>query len=280
MAHANASPQFTGDIGYVASSDGTTIGYRWIGTGPGLVILHGATRASQHYLGLAQGLAHSYTVYIPDRRGRGLSGAYGEDYSVAKEIEDLRALLHKSGADLVFGHSAGGLIALEAALVLPIRKLAVYEPGVSINNSFPTAWLPAYQQALNQDASVRAMAISLKGLRLHWMSTLPHWVLMLFARLILSGSDGREMAALLPTLIRDAHEIQRFDSTYERYQQIAIATLLLGGTKSPDYFVKALRILAQTIPYAQLIQFPKLDHNAPDLNAPEMVAAELAQFFA
>ncbi len=37
-------------VDHVTSVDGTTIGYRQIGSGPGLVIIHGGARASQHYL--------------------------------------------------------------------------------------------------------------------------------------------------------------------------------------------------------------------------------------
>ena len=78
-----------------------------MGCGPGLVILHGGMRASQHYLRLAEALAQAFSVYIPDRRGRGLSGPPGEDYSIQKELEDLQALLHKTNAQMLFGHSAG-----------------------------------------------------------------------------------------------------------------------------------------------------------------------------
>ena len=70
--------------GEVVSADGTHIGYRQTGSGPGLVVLHGGMRAAQHYLVLAEALADGYTVYIQDRRGRGLSGPPGENYSKEK----------------------------------------------------------------------------------------------------------------------------------------------------------------------------------------------------
>ncbi len=89
----------------VRSSDSTMIGYRMLGSGPGLVIVHGGMSASQYYLSMAQELADTYTVYIPDRRGRGLSGPAGKDYSIDKECEDLGALLKKTGARFMFGHS-------------------------------------------------------------------------------------------------------------------------------------------------------------------------------
>ena len=63
--------------GTVSSADGTQIGYRQLGSGPGLILLHGGVNASQHLMRLGSQLAHTFTVYIPDRRGRGLSGPLG-----------------------------------------------------------------------------------------------------------------------------------------------------------------------------------------------------------
>jgi pimeloyl-ACP methyl ester carboxylesterase len=266
----------------VISADGTPIGYRQVGCGPGLVILHGGMRASQHYLRLGEALANAFTVYIPDRRGRGLSGPPGEEYSIQKELEDAQALLNKTGTRMLFGHSAGGYFALEVALKLPIEKLALYEPAISINGSLPLDWLTAFEQALNRKDSAMAAAIFFKGLRLHWSSELPIWVLAAFSRLMMRTDDGREMAELLPTGLWEIKEFQRLEragQTYQRYQKISAETLLLGGSHSPDYLRKVLPVLSKEITHAHMIEMPGLDHNAPDQNAPEAVAAELGKFF-
>src|SRR5438874_1780773 len=65
--------------GYVTSKDGTTLGYRQYGQpshGPGVVLLHGAMESAQSHEQLAQALDDAFTVFVPDRRGRGLSGPY------------------------------------------------------------------------------------------------------------------------------------------------------------------------------------------------------------
>lgn len=72
-------------LGSIISADGTTIGYRQIGSGPGLVLLHGAMTSGQDFTSLAEGLADAFTTYLPDRRGRGLSGPFGADYSMQKD---------------------------------------------------------------------------------------------------------------------------------------------------------------------------------------------------
>ena len=64
--------------GSVTSRDGTLIGYRQIGDGTEVVLLHGAGQSSANLLALARALMDCFTVYVPDRRGRGMSGPYAE----------------------------------------------------------------------------------------------------------------------------------------------------------------------------------------------------------
>jgi len=40
---------------------------------------------------LATELSDEFTIQVPDRRGRGMSGSFGDNYSVIKECEDLAA---------------------------------------------------------------------------------------------------------------------------------------------------------------------------------------------
>src|SRR5437588_12937583 len=72
----------------VTSQDGTTIGYRELGHGPSVVLLHGAASSGYNHMQLAEALADAFAVYVPDRRGRGLSGPYSEDYRIQKHVED------------------------------------------------------------------------------------------------------------------------------------------------------------------------------------------------
>jgi pimeloyl-ACP methyl ester carboxylesterase len=96
--------------GSVVSGDGTVIGYRELGRGPGIVLVHGTASSGHNHLELAAALAEAFTVIVPDRRGRGLSGAYREDDGIDQEVEDLDALLAGTGAHCVFGVSSGGII--------------------------------------------------------------------------------------------------------------------------------------------------------------------------
>ena len=52
-----------------------------------------------------------------------------------------------AGAAGLFGLSSGAIIALQVALVLPaIRRVAVYEPPLSVNHSTPTGWVGRYDR--------------------------------------------------------------------------------------------------------------------------------------
>ena len=66
------------NTGSVTSRDGTLIGYRQLGDGTEVVLLHGAGQSSANLLALARALMDCFTVYVPDRRGRGMNGPYAE----------------------------------------------------------------------------------------------------------------------------------------------------------------------------------------------------------
>ena len=78
----------------VISKDGTIIGYRQMGTGPGIILVHGGAKASQTLMKLGTTLSDEFTIYIPDRRGRGLSGPFGDDYGLQREVEDMDATIY------------------------------------------------------------------------------------------------------------------------------------------------------------------------------------------
>ena len=154
------------ETGSVVSSDGTMIGYRRLGSGPAIILVHGGGQAAQNLMGLAVELADAFTVYVPDRRGRGLSGPAGERYGLAAECEDVAALLSESGAGCVFGLSSDALICLQAALATPaIRRLALYEPPLSIHHSTPAGWVARYERELARGELGAAMLTAVRGTR-------------------------------------------------------------------------------------------------------------------
>src|SRR5437867_9245875 len=151
----------------VTSKDGTTIGYRQLGHGPGVVLLHGAMESASSHIALAELLADAFTVYLPDRRGRGMSGPYPGHCSGRNDVEDMDALLIRTGAHFVFGVSSGAIIWLQAALALPtIQRAALFEPPLLAGGSASSALLRRYDDEIAQGKVAAALVTGMKAARL------------------------------------------------------------------------------------------------------------------
>jgi pimeloyl-ACP methyl ester carboxylesterase len=263
----------------ITSNDGTMIGFRRIGMGPSLVIVPGTARTSAHYIRLAESLADQFTVYIMDRRGRGNSGPQSTNYSLKKEQEDVTAVLKKAQATFLFGHSYGGLVALDVALEYPLLKLAIYEPGVSINDSLPIIWISDYEDALVQKNYCEAHKIFLKAMGVD----IPDEQLEEIIQAMSQSPEWEETVMLMPTIANEFKEAHRVDSTFEKYKGIEAETLMLTGTLGTDDFIffnkMATQALESVIPNLNTLTLQDLDHNAPDIHAPDQVAQVLKDFF-
>lgn len=284
-------------IGFVTSKDGTTIGYRQLGHGPGVVMLHGAMESARSHMQLAGALADVFTVYLPDRRGRGMSGPTGNDYSTQREIEDLDALLTSTSAHNVFGVSSGGLIALQAALTLPaIQKAALYEPALFLDGKMPVEVLTRYDQEIADGKLAAALVTGMKGARMGppIFNLMPNWLLERLTAMAMASEDKKAksdditMRMLAPTLHNDFTVVAEMSGNIERFRDVRAEMLLLGGSKSPAYLKAALSALEKAVPHvAHRIEFSGLDHGgSSDLSNtnrggnPERVAQELRRFFA
>jgi pimeloyl-ACP methyl ester carboxylesterase len=267
---------------HIISKDGTKIGYRQIGSGKGLIIIHGTGRISQNYEKLAFALASNFTVFIYDRRGRGLSGYVTTDHNITKEVEDLVALSAATKATYFFGHSFGGVIALQAAASCKMEKLAVYEPPLSINNSIPGHWLTEFEEAISKNKKVKAMTIFLNALPPPAISNFPKWALMILVYFIKvmerNKSEESKMLNLLYTIPPDMRIVRQLESTVEKYKSITIPTLLMSGTKSQEFFQQSVEVLGQLLPDSQTRIVEGFDHYSPEEKVEE-ISKTLMQFY-
>lgn len=273
--------------------DGTTIGFRRIGNGPGLVVLHGAMEWSLSHAQLAEALADNFTVYLPDRRGRGLSGPAGDDHSMASEVEDLEALLSATGSQFVLGVSSGALVALFAGLQLPaIRKVGIFEPPLFPDAREPAAILDRFDRELSNGNLAGALVEGMKGARMGpgFLRALPSRLLAPLTAAAMRQDDKRAseryipMRSVAPTLHNDFSLALEASGPAERFAGIAAQVLLLGGAKSPAYLKNALDALAKALPDADRVEFPGLGHGATGNTdrggRPDVVAGRLRAFFA
>jgi len=272
----------------VRSADATTIGYRQLGHGPGVLLVHGGMQASQDFMKLASELSGQFTLYVPDRRGRGLSGPFGDNYSVIKECEDIAALVEKTGAQNIFGLSSGAIIALRASLAIPnLRKVVLYEPPLSVNGSIPVSWLPRYEREIAQGKITQALVTVFKGLPVGppFFVRSPRFVLapvLALAARFVDNPEGDDVPirALVPTQHYDMMIVQETADTMEDYRSVGADVLLLGGSKSPAFLKRSLDALERDLPNVRRKTLDGLDHlSAANDGKPEVVAEELRRFF-
>jgi pimeloyl-ACP methyl ester carboxylesterase len=255
----------------VTSADGTAIAYERTGGGPALVLVDGAMcyRAAGPMRPLAALLRDSFTVYTYDRRGRGESSDT-TPYAVAREVEDLRALIAQAGGEAcVYAISSGAALALATAAAGPgITKLALYEPpfmaevegGIRIKE---------YTERLHEllDAGRKGDAVALfmtnvgipaeavAGIRAQ-----PGWA---------------TLEAIAPTLAYDDEVLGGGSVPRDLASTIAIPTLVLAGGASPQGLQQAAKATADALPTAE---HRTLDGQTHDVT-PDALAPVLVEFF-
>ncbi len=134
--------------------------------------------ASQHFVELAGKLAADFEVVVPDRRGRGMSGPYGEADTriVDREAADIRAVIAEVGAHGLFGLSSGAVVGLNAVLgATSVTRLALYEPPLSVNGSIALGWTERYEREIAAGRMSSALITVMRGLGVdRTMSCIPH----------------------------------------------------------------------------------------------------------
>ena len=253
--------------GQVASQDGTLIRYSVTGEGPPLLLIHGTSLDRQHWDDVSPFLNPNYSVYAVDRRGRGDSGD-AAGYTIDKEYEDVAALVDYVAEPVnLLGHSYGGLICLEAALLTDnIRRLVLYEPTFG-KDLYPAGLRERLEELIAQgdyDATLATFFTDAMGLpseRLEQMRAEPDW-------------DRRLSVA--PTLARElADEDYEFDP--QRFIDLQTPTLLLMGSESPHEFKASTAAVHDALPNSQLAVIPNQGHLATR-RAPELFARLVTEF--
>lgn len=276
----------------VISKDGSTIGYRQLGHGPGVVLVQGTMGSAQNFMELAGLLSDTFSIYVPDRRGRGLSSLpYTPDYRIQNDVDDLDALLRETGAQHVFGLSSGAIIALQAARTLPaIRKLAIYEPPLFIDGA-PIALVRRYEREMADGKVAAALITAMKAAQMGpaIFNIIPGWLLQPLTNMAMKQEEKKgtgqyiPMRQLAPTLQYDFQVVLETSGPVDSFRSISAEVLLLGGSKSPAYLKTGLDALEKVLPHVTRVEFPGLGHaaswNKDRGGQPERVAAELRKFF-
>jgi pimeloyl-ACP methyl ester carboxylesterase len=257
------------ETGHTTSSDGTTIGWRRLGTGPAIVVVHGALATGEQWLPVAHALADEYTVFLVDRRGRPLSGN-AEDYDLATEIADVEAVLAVAGPGAtLFGHSYGGIVsAATAAAGADISALVLYEPPLPVAGPLPESAMAAIAAAIAGGDNDRALSI--------FMSDIIHAPDAAVAALRPTPMWA-EWAALAPVWVRELRVADTLVDDLDRFTVIRQRTLLLLGADSPQHQIDATGFVAKHVPDTTLVEFPGQEHFA-HVTEPAAVADAIRSF--
>lgn len=262
----------------VTSKDGTTIAYDRHGSGDAIILVSGAMqyRGSDPFTPqLIEKLAAQFSVYFYDRRGRGESGDT-QPYAVAREIEDIAALIGVAGGRAsLFGMSSGAVLAVEAAASgIAVDRLALYEPPFIVDDSrpgFPDDYvevLDGFVQTGRRSEAVEyffAAAVGLPAEQIAAMKGTSFWSEMeRVAHTI--AYDGRIMMG--------AYQNRQLPKS--RWSTATMPALVLDGSASFPFMHAAADSVAAALPHARRQTLDGQTHGA----APEVLAPVLQQFFA
>lgn len=253
------------------SRDGTPIAYERTGNGPAVILVSGAMSTGGTVAPLAVPLSERFDVLVYDRRGRGASGDTAP-YAVAREVEDLAALIEAAGGEACLcGVSSGGALVLEAAASgLPVRRVAVYETpyadfldgGAEHNAEYTEKLTAALAEGRRGDAVELFLRLTGMGEEMiQGARQSPMW-------------PGME--AVAPTLAYDNSVMAGGLVPRDRLASITVPLLAVAGGASPEWMREGTRAVAEAAPKGSYRVLEGQTHMVD----PTTLGPVLAEFFA
>ncbi|QZQ53848.1 MULTISPECIES: alpha/beta fold hydrolase [unclassified Curtobacterium] len=252
----------------VISDDGTILACRTVGSGDPVVVVHGSLAVGAAWQHVAELLADQYRVTVFDRRGRGGSGD-ADDYSIEREIQDVRAVLAAVGdRPVLIGHSFGGAVAAEVARGAELGALVLYEPGLRLDGPVGGPTVGIMERALVDGDFERVLetgwreVVGVPDRAIRAAHASPTW---------------GDQLALVDTWPRELRALDTLAVVPADFADIRVPTLVLRGTESAAWLRHSSEQIAGLIPAGSLVELEGQGHDA-GAAAPGMVADSVRSF--
>jgi pimeloyl-ACP methyl ester carboxylesterase len=255
----------------VASKDGVEISVQKAGSGPALLLIHGALlNGSLSWGAVPPKFVEHFTVYAMDRRGRAPSGD-AKEYSIANEVDDIAAVVEAiRGPVVVLAHSYGALVTLEALDRLKtVSHLILYEPPVTLEGARPDsdAVLARLDRALTTNDREQLVMTFLRDQvrvppdRAAMMQSSPIWPIVL---------------EISPTLPRESRAVNTYRPSIDRLANWKTPTTMLLGSETVGLLRDAAYFVRDAIPGCRLVVLEGQGHGAM-LDAPDFFASKILE---
>jgi pimeloyl-ACP methyl ester carboxylesterase len=252
----------------ISSPAGATVSYDKYGSGPPLVLVHGAFSDHKTNWEFVKPLFEKqFTVHAIARRGRGETDKT-EGHSLEDESRDVVAVIESIGEPVfLLGHSYGAQTALAAAAKVPdqVLKLVLYEP--------------AWPHVVGKEALAQLEELAEAG---DWEGLAVTFFRDRLSVPVEELDELRSTELWLPIIadaeasLGDLRALSRYDFKAERFDELRIPVLLQIGTESPRglYVTDAL---AAVLPDARIQGLPGQAHEGMT-TVPEMYAEAVSRF--
>jgi magnesium chelatase accessory protein len=244
------------------------------GTGPEILLLHGAGGSGHSFRSLAPAL-EGYRTLIPDLPGQGFTrpGSRGR-FGIEPMAEDLAALIKAAGwkPKLVIGHSAGVPLALQLSTLMPLRAVIGLNAALGQFEGAAGFLFPLVARALAATPFVPSLVSRLWGNEAK-------------VRELIAGTGSRLDEAGIAqyvTLVQRAAHVDgtlgmmaawRVDRLMAGAARLAVPTLLVANAGDRLVPPKVSREAARMLPRAESREMPSLGHLAHEEDARAVVQA-------
>jgi 3-oxoadipate enol-lactonase len=251
---------------------GARVSFSRRGTGEPVLLIQGVGAVGNAWRPQIDALADDYSVITLDNRGIGASTITERALTIEGMADDALAILDAEGIGRchVVGHSMGGLIAMQVALVSPRRVkslalLCTFPDGRSGSRLTWDTFLTSLRTRVGTRRMRRnaflSLVLSKAGMQRPMRDQLAERMTELFAR---------DLADQPPIIMRQLRAMARYDAKWRLRSLASVRTLVVSGEADriarPEYG----RALAAAIPNARYVELAKAAHAVP-IESPEIV---------